>query len=114
VIGNMSVNIDINQLLKRAEQMERQGMLLLKSEVAKGCNPYVPFDHGMLAKSVEPSIYTDDPYLIWDTPYAAAQYYMYEHKSTDVHPNAQRYWFEAFKAADIASTIQKVKDGVKF
>ncbi|MCL2517928.1 MAG: minor capsid protein [Oscillospiraceae bacterium] len=102
-----------DNVFNKTERLRSRGQQMLKNEVAKGCNPYVPFDFGNLSKSVEPSIGTDEPFLVYTVPYAARQYYGFPNKSKDVHPNATKQWFEVWKAADGQSVIKKVKEGVE-
>lgn len=84
---------------------------VLKNEVAKGCDPYVPYDFGKLAQSVEASIGTDEPFLVYNVPYAEKQYYGLQNKARDNHEHATRYWFEVWKAADGKSVIDKIRKG---
>lgn len=98
---------------KRVEDMQTRGRRILKEETARGMNDYVPMQTGDLAKSVNASISTDDPYLVYTAPYAETQYHKYPKKSTNVHPMASMKWFEVWKAADGETTIERVKKRVK-
>lgn len=94
---------------------------LLKSEVAKDTEKFVPMKSGYLEKSVASSLRSDDEYLVYNAPYARFLYYGYvmigrithspfakrgETKVKTnrkivygkVHPLACSHWFERSKA----------------
>ena len=79
----------------------RRAQFLLDQQVAKDSNYYCPEDLGYsggLMGSVEPSATEGKGVLVWNEPYAAAQYYDLPNKSKDKNPNARMKWFEAAKA----------------
>lgn len=94
---------------------------LLKSEVAKDTEKFVPMKSGYLEKSVMASLRSDDEYIIYNGPYARFLYYGYvmigkvsrspwakrgetkikttrKLKYGKVHPMACSHWFERSKA----------------
>ena len=95
----------------RVEKMRRKALAMLKEGVAQGMNNYVPIRSGDLRKSIDPSIGTDEPFLVYTSPYAAKQYYHYEKKSD---PDATWYWFETWKANEGKAFIEKLKKQVDF
>lgn len=107
----MNVKFILNKILldKKTKAFGLKALTMLKSEVARGSDPYVPFDSGTLAKSVQPSVNTPDTKLIYNTLYAKKQYYGYPHKRTVFHPQASMQWFEKWKGAKGKATVAKIK-----
>lgn len=128
----VKVEFDVDKALHKAQLEKAQ--ILLKNEVAKGSDKYVPFLNGVLAKSVNASINTPDPMLIYNAPYARYQYYGVamagrppKHVKTPKkkgdkveltytkthHPQACAQWFEKWKGAEGDATVKKVQDFVR-
>lgn len=113
-VCDIKVTVKINgNLNAKLDKMAEKQQAMLKQEVAKGCEKYVPADSMTLTRSVQPSIDTKDPYLIYNTPYARKQYYSAPNKSKDIHPDATMQWFEKWKQADGKATIERIKKAVK-
>lgn len=109
----MKIIFDV-MLKSKIEKMAEKSQAMLKQEVAKGCEKYVPADYNMiLTRSVQASIDTKDSYLIYNVPYARRQYYSAPNKSKDIHPDATMQWFEKWKQADGKATIERIKKAVK-
>ena len=108
------VKARLNNQTKRARR-------LLKSEIVKDTEKFVPMQSGYLKNSITNSIQNDDDFIIYNTPYSRFLYYGYvmigkithhpwarrgETKvKTDkrlnfgkVHPMACSHWFERSKA----------------
>lgn len=66
---------------------------VIDSDVLKFCDPYVPFDTGMLKDSGISSTVIGSGTVIYDTPYARRQYY--KNRGTGMRG---RLWFERMKA----------------
>ena len=49
----------------------------LSQEAARLIDPYVPFDTGQLKNSVQQASKYDEGLLVYNTPYAREQYYLY-------------------------------------
>ena len=62
----IKTEINSNRISAQMDQRVRKGRMMLKSEIARDCSPYLPFANGHLEKSVNRSIGKDDPYLDWD------------------------------------------------
>lgn len=121
----VKVEFDVNKALHKAQLDKAQ--IFLKNEVAKGSDKYVPFLNGVLAKSVNASINTPDPLLIYNAPYARYQYYGVamagkapKHSTNKLlnytrthHPQASAQWFEKWKGAEGTATVKKVQDFVR-
>lgn len=72
---NVKVNIDTNKINKQYKAKQQNAMRMLKNEIAKDTEPYVPMRDSSLRRAVTASLRTNDPKLIWATPYARFLYY---------------------------------------
>lgn len=117
---NATLKLDMAKLTAKQAQMQAAAQKLLKNEVARGCNKYVPFQNGPLRKSVQASINTAEPQLVYDSPYARYQYYgrvMGGRPPKSPTGGSLTYhtagtgpqWFEMWKAADGKATVERVK-----
>lgn len=117
---NATLKLDMAKLTAKQAQMQAAAQKLLKNEVARGCNKYVPFQNGPLRKSVQASINTAEPQLVYDSPYARYQYYgrvMGGRPPKSPTGGSLTYhtagtgpqWFETWKAADGKATVERVK-----
>ena len=95
----MSVKITVNENKIRAtiDNTWESGLEMLSSEILKDCNYYCKEDTGMLIMSSY--IHSDLKHgkLVWNTPYAARQYYEIQTAIKDVNPNASWRWCEVAK-----------------
>ena len=100
----------------RVKEMRGRALAMLKEGVAQGMSAYkyVPRVSGDLEDSVEASIGTDEPFLVYTVPYAAKQYYTKNKKSKKINENATWKWFEAWKANEGKAFIEKLKKQVDF
>ncbi len=73
----VKVNVDIDQrkIGKEYKLKQQKALRVLKSEIAKDTEPYVPMRDGPLRRSVTTSLRTNAPKLIWATAYAKFLYY---------------------------------------
>lgn len=72
---NVKVDIDASKISKEYKLKKDKALRMLKSEISKDTEPYVPMRDGQLRRSVTASLRTNDPKLIWTTPYARFLYY---------------------------------------
>lgn len=82
---------------------------IIDSEILRLCDPYVPFDTGMLKDSGILSTDIGSGVVVYDTPYARRQYY--ENKGSGMRG---RLWFERMKADhrdDILRTAAQAAGG---
>lgn len=95
----MSVRITINENSIRAtiDNTWETGLEMLSSQILRDCNFYCKEDTGMLIMSS--LIHSDLKHgrLVWNTPYAARQYYEIPTAHTDVNNNATWRWCEVAK-----------------
>lgn len=80
----------------------------LDSEVLRNSSPFVPLRTGTLMRSGQLGTVIGSGEVIWNAPYAAAQYYnTAETRSYDVQRGAK--WFERAKASFKSTWIAGVK-----
>ncbi len=104
---NVTVKFDPqldDHLMRNVEQAQK----ILDSQVMKDTDPYVPMDSGTLKDSAIRASTTPGE-IVYDGPYAKAQYYGLPNKSKDKHPLAVKGWFEAAKAANKATWLRVAK-----
>lgn len=95
----MPVNIKINKsaIRRRIKGAWEKGLPELSEQILADCNEFAKEDRGHLILS---SVFSSDfkaGELVWNTPYAARQYYEIQTASHDQNPNARWRWCEAAK-----------------
>lgn len=95
----MAVRIQINENSIRAtiDNTWQNGREMLCSQILRDCNLYCKEDTGMLIMSSLIHSRLKDGLLIWNTPYAARQYYEIPTAYKDVNSNASWRWCEVAK-----------------
>lgn len=100
----MAVRITINENSIKAtiDNKWASGREMLCSQILKDCNLYCKEDTGMLIMSS--FIHSDlkNGKLVWNTPYAARQYYEIPTAYKDVNSNATWRWVEVAKNNHVA------------
>ena len=95
----MAVKIIINEnsIKAKIDNAWDSGLEMLSSEILRDCNKYCKEDTGMLIMSS--FIHSDlkKGRLIWNTPYAARQYYEIRTAYKDKNSNASWRWCEVAK-----------------
>ena len=114
----VSVKIDINQnkVQVKINNMWKNGLGMLSSEILNDCNQYCKEDTGMLIASSYIHSKLDEGKLIWNTPYARRQYYKIRTAHTDVNSQARWKWAHFAKsvhARDWARAAQKIMEKMK-
>lgn len=117
----MRLELKETQIRKRYNHKASLARKMLKSEVAKDTEKFVPMQEGYLKNSVTASLHQDDEYIVYNGPYARFLYYGYvmigkvshspwakrgetkikttrKLKYGKVHPMACSHWFERAKA----------------
>lgn len=91
------INIDGNKIQAKIDNTWENGLEMLSSQILKDCNRYCKEDTGMLIMSS--FIHSDLKHgrLVWNTPYAARQYYEIPTAYKDVNSNASWRWCEVAK-----------------
>lgn len=95
----MSVRVNISSI-KIAAAIDKNweaGLEMLSSEILADCNEFCKEDTGMLIMSSH--IHSDLKHgkLVWNTPYAARQYYEIRTAHTDVNSRATWRWVDVAK-----------------
>ncbi len=105
---NIRLVLDTRHLARFDKQVS-DAQKWLDNEVLKDCEPYVPMDTGTLARSGQRGTVPGSGEIVYNAPYAAAQYYGRANKSRDKHPQATMQWFEKAKAVHKARWISNAK-----
>lgn len=110
----MAVRIEINanSIKAKIDNAWETGREMLCSQILKDCNLYCKEDTGMLIMSSLIHSRLKDGLLIWNTPYAARQYYEIQTATHDVNANATWRWCEVAKtnhAAEWGRQAQAIK-----
>ena len=100
----MAVRIEINEnsIKAKIDNTWKNGLEMLSSQILRDCNMYCKEDTGMLIMSSYIHSRLKDGLLIWQTPYAARQYYEIPTAYKDVNPNASWRWCEVAKQNHLA------------
>lgn len=95
----MSVKIIVNEntIQAKIDNTWKNGLEMLSAEILKSCNRYCKEDTGMLIMSSYIHSDLKNGKLIWQTPYAARQYYEIPTAYRDVNSNATWRWCEVAK-----------------
>lgn len=124
--------LDESKVKNRLANQTKQAKRILKNEIVKDTEKFVPMRSGFLKNSIMRSIQSNDDFIIYNTPYARFLYYGYvmigkitkrpwarrgETKiKTDrkiqygkVHPLACSHWFERSKALNKDKWIKLAK-----
>jgi hypothetical protein len=99
---SVKIIIDENSIKAKIDNTWENGLEMLSSQILKDCNYYCKEDTGMLIMSS--FIHSDLKHgrLIWNTPYAARQYYEIRTAYKDVNSNASWRWCEVAKQNHIS------------
>ena len=92
----MSVKIKINEQGIKAtiDSTWHNGVEMLASQILRDCNEFCKEDTGMLIMSSYIHSKLKEGLLIWNTPYAARQYYAIETAYKSPNHNATWRWVE--------------------
>ena len=96
----MSVKIKISEQGIKAtiDNTWKSGLEMLSSQILRDCNEFCKEDTGMLIMSSYIHSKLDKGLLIWNTPYAARQYYEIQTAYKSPNPNATWRWCEVAKS----------------
>lgn len=100
VVFDATVHFNASELRRELLKNGRMAQVILDSAVKRDTDPFVPFDQGTLARSVQTASPDGSGEIVYSTPYAHRLYYglafKFQHKTG--HSLAQAQWFEAAKA----------------
>lgn len=111
---DVKLQLDTLKVQNRLNERVHQAQKYLDSEVLRTSAPFVPYRDGNLMRSGDNATQLGSGEVIYNTPYAKAQYYGRTKQgrdskgrftkrtnfnySTDTHPQASAQWFEKAKA----------------
>lgn len=95
--GTITIELDVKRISRKVERAWEKGLAQLSEEILNDCNQYCKEKTGALIASSLTASDTKNGELVWDTPYAARQYYEIETAHTDVNPNASWKWCDVAK-----------------
>jgi hypothetical protein len=107
----MAVRIQINEhsIQAKIDNIWESGLEMLSAQILKDCNLYCKEDTGMLIMSSYIHSRLKDGLLIWNTPYAARQYYEIPTAHKDVNSNATWRWCEVAKRNHGADWVRQAQ-----
>ena len=94
---SVKFNIDTNKIKVKIDNTWKSGLEMLSSEILRDCNKYCKEDTGMLIMSSYIHSDLKNGKLVWQTPYAARQYYEIRTAYKDVNSSASWRWCEVAK-----------------
>lgn len=100
----MAVRIQINEhsIQAKIDNTWASGLEMLSSQILKDCNLYCKQDKGTLIMSSYIHSRLKEGLLIWNTPYAARQYYEIPTANKENNSNATWRWCEVAKKNHLA------------
>ena len=94
---SVKINIDGDKISYKIDRTIKNGMAMLSAVVLQDCNKYCKEDTGTLMISSYVHSKLDEGKLVWQTPYAARQYYEIRTAYKDVNSQASWRWCEVAK-----------------
>ena len=94
---SVKMNIDGDKIIYKIDRTIKNGMAMLSAVVLQDCNKYCKEDTGTLMISSYVHSKLDEGKLVWQTPYAARQYYEIRTAYKDVNSQASWRWCEVAK-----------------
>ena len=91
---SVKINIDGDKIKYKIDRTIKSGMGMLSSQILRDCNRYCKEDTGLLIASSYIHSDLDNGKLVWQTPYAARQYYEIRTAYKDVNSEASWRWCE--------------------
>ena len=95
----MAVKIIVNEhtIQAKIDNTWSSGLEMLSSEILRDCNKYCKMDNGYLIMSSYIHSDLKRGKLVWNTPYAARQYYEIQTANKENNENASWRWCEVAK-----------------
>ena len=100
------LKLNEDAVLRSFQRSYKDAQFMLNEMVYTDSDPYVPMDSGDLKNIVE----RDGETIVYNSPYAAAQYYGLPNKRKSAHPLASMQWFEVAKKAKGREWIRRAKE----
>ena len=105
----VKITIDDKHIIAKIDNAWESGLEMLSSQILKDCNLYCKEQEGYLIMSS--FIHSDlkRGKLVWQTPYAARQYYEIQTAYKKPNPNASWRWCEVAKQRHGAEWIRQAE-----
>lgn len=106
-------NISATRVGQKIDKAWGAGLAMLSVQILKDCNLYCKEDTGMLIASSLIHSQLEKGLLIWQTPYAARQYYEIKTAYKDVNPIASWRWCDVAKrrhASEWGRAAERIKE----
>ena len=113
----MPVKINVNnaQLKNKLEHpLNENQMEMLASQILRDCNKYCKKDTGTLIASSQIHSRLKQGLLIWQTPYAARQYYEIQTANKESNADASWRWCEVAKQLHKADWVRQAQNIVRY
>ena len=94
------IDIDVPKITRKVKKAWKAGLGQLSEEILNDCNQYCKEKTGALIASSLTASKPEKGELVWDTPYAARQYYVIETARKEVNPNATWKWCEVSRSVN--------------
>ena len=94
---SVKFNISDQKIKVKIDNVWENGLEMLSSQILKDCNRYCKEDTGLLIISSYIHSNLKKGLLVWQTPYAARQYYEIRTAYKDVNSQASWRWCEVAK-----------------
>lgn len=91
---SVKINISEQKIQAKIDSVWSSGLEMLSSQILRDCNEFCKEDTGMLIMSSYIHSKLKDGLLIWNTPYAARQYYEIQTALKSPNHNATWRWAE--------------------
>lgn len=108
----MPVKLEIKKqpiVQKFQGRFDKMVLPILTEEIAKDANAYVKVKSHQLEASMNLHSRFDEGLIIWQTPYAARQFWEIQTAHTDINPNASWKWFFVAKQAKLHEWQEKAR-----
>ena len=91
---SVKIKIDDKKIQATIDNTWESGLEMLSSQILRDCNEFCKEDTGMLIISSYIQSQLKKGLLVWNTPYAARQYYEIQTANTSPNHNATWRWCE--------------------
>ena len=99
---SVKINISGDKIQAKIDNAWEAGLEMLSSQILRDCNRYCKQDQGFLIMSSYIHSRLKEGLLIWQTPYAARQYYEIRTANKEYNSNASWRWCELAKSLHLA------------
>ena len=111
----MSVRVNISEsgIMATIDNTFANAREMISTQILRDCNRYCKEDTGMLIMSSYIHSRLKEGILIWNTPYAARQYYEIPTAYKQPNPDASWHWVEVAKGLHGADWVRAAQAAVR-